>query len=36
MVLVDGQVLIGRSRNTPPASRMATVVRGVAPGGAGH
>ena len=36
MVLVDGQALIGRSRNTPPAARMATVVRGAAPGGAGH
>jgi enamidase len=36
MVLVDGQPLIGRSRNTPPASRMATVVRGNPPGAAGH
>ena len=36
MVLIDGQALIGRSRNTPPAARMATVVRGAAPGAAGH
>jgi enamidase len=35
MVLVDGVPLIGRSRNTAPASRMAEVVRGgpVAAGG---
>ena len=28
MVLVDGEPLIGRSRNTPPAGRMAEVVQG--------
>jgi enamidase len=36
MVLVDGVPLIGRSRNTPPAGRMAEVVKGVAVGGGGH
>jgi enamidase len=36
MVLVDGQALIGRSRNTPPADRAATVIGGGGPGGAGH
>jgi enamidase len=36
MVLSDGLPLIGRSRNTPPAKRMASVVRGPAPGVAGH
>jgi len=36
MVLVDGVPLIGRSRNTPPAARMAEVVKGAAPGGGGH
>lgn len=35
MVLIDGVPLIGRSRNTAPASRMAEVVKGTAPGG-GH
>jgi len=36
MVLIDGQVRIGRSRNTPPAARAAEVVKGAGPGGAGH
>ena len=36
MVLVDGQPLIGRSRNTPPAARAASVVHGSGPGSAGH
>ena len=36
MVLVDGVALIGRSRNTPPAGRMAEVVKGPAIGGGGH
>jgi len=36
MVLVDGVALIGRSRNTPPAARMAEVVKGVAVGGGSH
>ena len=35
MVVVDGVPLIGRSRNTAPASRMAEMVKGTAPGG-GH
>ncbi|MFQ5829333.1 MAG: amidohydrolase family protein [Candidatus Methylomirabilia bacterium] len=36
MVLIDGQVRFGRSRNTPPAARAAEVVQGQAPTGAGH
>ncbi|HSL76569.1 MAG TPA: amidohydrolase family protein [Candidatus Limnocylindrales bacterium] len=36
MVLVDGVAVIGRSRNTPPAGRMAEVVKGTAVGGGGH
>ena len=36
MVLIDGVPLIGRSRNTAPAARMAEVVKGPAIGGAGH
>ena len=36
MVLIDGQPRIGRSRNTPPAVRAATVVKGHGPGGGGH
>ena len=35
MVLIDGAVVIGRSRNTPPAARAAEVVGG-GPGGGGH
>ena len=36
MVLIDGRVTIGRSRNTPPAARAAEVVKGQGPGGGGH
>ena len=36
MVLVDGVPLIGRSRNTAPAGRMAEVVTGPAVGAGGH
>ena len=36
MVLIDGAVLIGRSRNTAPAGRMAEVVRGPSVTGGGH
>jgi enamidase len=36
MVLIDGQVRIGRSRNTPPAARAAQVVKGQGPGVGGH
>jgi enamidase len=36
MVLVDGSVVIGRSRNTAPAERAAEVVHGPAIGGGGH
>ena len=36
MVLVDGVALIGRSRNTPPAGRMAEIVRGAPVSGGGH
>jgi enamidase len=36
MVLIDGTITIGRSRNTPPATRAAEVVKGAAPATAGH
>ena len=36
MVLIDGAVLIGRSRNTPPAARVPAVIKGSGPGGAAH
>ena len=36
MVLIDGRVTIGRSRNTPPAARAAEIVKGQGPGGSGH
>jgi enamidase len=36
MVLIDGQIRIGRSRNTAPAARAAEVVKGAGPTGAGH
>jgi enamidase len=36
MILIDGQVKIGRSRNTPPATRAAEVVRGHGPAAGGH
>jgi enamidase len=36
MVLVDGTIMIGRSRNTPPAARAAEVVKGAGPAGGGH
>ena len=36
MVLIDGNVMIGRSRNTPPAGRAAEVVGGARPAGGGH
>jgi enamidase len=36
MVLIDGQIKIGRSRNTPPAARAAEVVKGYGPTGGGH
>jgi len=36
MILIDGQVKIGRSRNTPPATRAAEVVRGPGPAAGGH
>ena len=36
MVLIDGRIAIGRSRNTPPAARAAEVVKGVGPLGTGH
>jgi enamidase len=36
MVLIDGAVLIGRSRNTPPAARVPVVIKGSGPGGAAH
>jgi enamidase len=36
MVLIDGAVAIGRSRNTPPAARAAEVVGGGGPAAGGH
>ena len=36
MVLIDGAVMIGRSRNTPPATRAAEVVGGDGPTAGGH
>jgi enamidase len=36
MVLIDGRITLGRSRNTPPAARAAEVVKGAGPPGAGH
>ena len=36
MVLIDGLIKIGRSRNTPPAARAAEVVKGHGPAGGGH
>jgi enamidase len=36
MILIDGQVKIGRSRNTPPATRAAEVVKGQGPVAGGH
>lgn len=36
MVLIDGAITIGRSRNTAPAARAAEVVKGRGPGAAGH
>jgi enamidase len=36
MVLIDGQIRTGRSRNTPPAARAAEVVKGQGPAAAGH
>lgn len=31
MVIVDGEIVLGRSRNTPPANRLAEVVEGEVP-----
>ena len=36
MVLIDGAIAVGRSRNTPPAARAAEVVGGGGPGAGGH
>jgi enamidase len=36
MVLIDGKIAIGRSRNTAPPGRAAEVVKGSGPAGAGH
>jgi enamidase len=36
MILIDGEVKVGRSRNTPPAARAASIVKGRAPAPAGH
>src|SRR5439155_867831 len=36
MVLIDGKIMIGRSRNTAPAARAAEVVKGSGPATGGH
>jgi len=36
MVLIDGRVTIGRSRNTPPAARAAEVIKGQGAAAGGH
>ena len=36
MVLIDGAMMIGRSRNTPPAARAAEVIGGAGPAAGGH
>jgi enamidase len=36
MVLIDGVVMLGRSRNTPPAARAAEVVGAAGPASSGH
>jgi enamidase len=36
MVLIDGRVTIGRSRNTPPAARAAELTKGAGPVPGGH
>jgi len=36
MVLIDGNVMLGRSRNTPPAAHAAEVVGGGGPSAGGH
>ncbi|OGL00195.1 MAG: Enamidase [Candidatus Rokubacteria bacterium RIFCSPHIGHO2_12_FULL_73_22] len=36
MVLIDGRITIGRSRNTPPAARAALVLTGTGPAAGGH
>jgi len=36
MVLIDGKIMIGRSRNTAPAARAAEVVKGPGPATGGH
>ncbi|MGH7314645.1 MAG: amidohydrolase family protein [Candidatus Rokuibacteriota bacterium] len=36
MIVIDGQIKIGRSRNTPPATRAAEVVKGQGPAAGGH
>ncbi|PYN38799.1 MAG: Enamidase [Candidatus Rokuibacteriota bacterium] len=36
MILIDGTVTIGRSRNTPPAARAAEIVKGHGPAAGAH
>ena len=36
MALIDGDVMLGRSRNTPPAARAAEIVGGGDPAAGGH
>jgi enamidase len=36
MVFIDGTIMLGRSRNTPPAARAADVIKGAAPAASGR
>ena len=36
MILIDGEIKVGRSRNTPPAARAAELVGGGGPAAGGH
>ena len=36
MIVIDGRIVVGRSRNTPPAARAAGVVKGHGPAAGGH
>jgi len=36
LIVIDGRVVVGRSRNTPPAARAAGVVKGHGPAAGGH
>jgi enamidase len=36
LIVIDGRIVVGRSRNTPPAARAAGVVKGHGPAAGGH